>query len=135
MTLDALIVGVLWLTGLELLKVPWAPAWALIGAMCQFIPGVGGMLAVAGPAISAVITGGDDQLFRLAMVLGLYAVIVLLEGLVISPFILHRTTFVPWWASLLGPIVLGILIPPWGVLIAPPLLAIVFAFWRRNGSR
>jgi predicted PurR-regulated permease PerM len=32
------------------------------------------------------------------------------------------------WASLLTPIVLGILIPFWGVLLAPPLLAVVYAY-------
>jgi len=133
-TLDALIVGVLWLIGLELLHVPLAPMWALIGGVCQFVPGVGGMLALAGPAISVGLSDGGDILFRLSMVLGLYAVIVILEGLVISPYILHRTTMVPWWASLLGPIVLGILIPPWGVLIAPPVLAVIFAFKRRRES-
>ncbi len=131
-TLDALIVGVLWLVGLELLHTPWAPLWALLGAVFQFVPGIGGMLAVAGPAIAAAAAGGDDALFHVAMVLGLYAVIAVLEGLVIQPYLLHRNTFVPWWASLLGPIVLAILIPPWGVLIAPPLLAVVFALWRRR---
>ena len=138
-TLDALIVGVLWLIGLEILRVPWAPLWALLGAAFQFVPGIGGMLAVAGPAIAATLSSstvgedaGDDRLFRLGMVLGLYALIVILEGLVIQPYILKRTTLVPWWASVLGPLVLGILIPPWGVLIAPPLLAVVFALLRRR---
>ena len=139
-TLDALIVGILWFIGLELLHVPWAPFWALLGAVFQFVPGIGGMLAVAGPAIAATLSSanssgdsaGDDRIFRLGMVLGLYALIVILEGLVIQPYILKRTTFVPWWASVLGPIVLGILIPPWGVLIAPPLLAITFALIRRR---
>ncbi len=134
-TLDALIVGILWLIGLEILHVPLAPFWALLGAVFQFVPGVGGMLAVAGPAISAGLSGGDDTLFRVAMVLTLYGIIAILEGLVISPYILHRTTLVPWWASLLGPIVLGLLIPPWGVLIAPPLLAIIFAFKRRSAPQ
>ena len=139
MTLDALIVGILWLVGLELLRVPWAPFWALLGAVFQFVPGIGGMLAVAGPAIAATVSSanstgdsaGEDRLFRLAMVLGLYAVIVILDGLVIQPYILKRTTLVPWWASILGPVVLGLLIPPWGVLMAPPALAIVFAL-RKN---
>ncbi len=126
--LDALIVCVLWLIGLELLHVPWAPLWALVGGLMQFIPGVGGMLAVAGPAIATALSGGEDTLFRLSMVLGLYGVIVILDGLVINPYVLHRTTMVPWWAAFLGPIVLGLLIPPWGVLIAPPLLAVIFAF-------
>lgn len=130
-TIDALIVGCLWLVGLELLHVPWAPLWAVIGAVCQFIPGVGGMLSVIGPVLSTVLTvQTSDDWYRLGYVLGLYGLIAVLEGLVIGPYILHRTTRVPWWASLLGPIVLGILIPPWGVLIAPPLLAIIYAFRR-----
>ncbi len=131
-TLDALIVGIMWLVGLEILHVPWAPLWAVLGALFQFVPGVGGMLAVAGPVIAAALAGDQDRLFRVAMVLGLYALIAILEGLVIGPYILRRTTLVPWWAGLLGPIVFGILIPPWGVLIAPPLLAIGFALFRRN---
>lgn len=128
-TLDALIVGVLWFVGLELLHVPLAPLWAFLGAICQFIPGFGGMLAVIGPVLSTALTvqTGDDW-YRLGYVLGLYGLIAILEGLVIGPYILHRTTRVPWWAAFLGPIVLGILIPPWGVLIAPPLLAVIYAF-------
>ncbi len=131
-TLQALIVGVLWLIGLEILRVPWAPVWAVLGALFQFVPGIGGMLAVAGPAIAATLSVPGDRLFRLSMVLGLYAVIVILEGLVIAPYILRRTTLVPWWASVLGPVVLGLLMPPWGVLLAPPLLAVIFAFVHRR---
>ena len=126
-TLDALIVGVLWLIGLELLHVPLAPLWAFLGALCQFVPGFGGALALLGPVLSLVLTSGHDW-YSLGYLLGLYAVIVVLEGLVIGPYVLHRTTRVPWWAALLGPIVLGIVIPFWGVLLAPPLLALVFAF-------
>jgi predicted PurR-regulated permease PerM len=37
---------------------------------------------------------------------------------------------VPIWASILAPIVLGIVIPFWGILLAPPLLAVVYAFRR-----
>ena len=134
-TLDAAIVGCLWLVGLELLHVPLAPLWALLGALCQFIPSFGGMIALIGPVLSVAVTnaGGEDW-YRLGYVLGLYAIIVVLEGLIIGPYVLHRSTLVPWWAALLGPIVLGILIPPWGVLIAPPLLAVVFAFAGRKGG-
>ncbi len=130
--LDTLIVGILWLVGLEVLHVPWAPVWALLAAVFQLVPGIGGMLAVAGPALAASLAGSDSRLFHVAMVLGLYALIAILEGVLIGPYILRRTTLVPWWASLLGPILLGLLIPPWGVLIAPPLLAVGFALYRRN---
>ena len=127
-TLDALIVAALWLMGLELIRVPLAPVWALLGGFLQFIPTYGGMIALIGPVLSVALSGHDE--WRLGLVLGLYGLIVILEGLVIGPYILHRTTRIPWWAALLGPILLGILIPFWGVLLAPPLLAILFAFRR-----
>jgi predicted PurR-regulated permease PerM len=125
-TLDALIVGVLWLIGLELIRVPFAPFWAFLGGVLQFIPTFGSMFALVGPVLSVAFSGHDE--WRLGLVLGLYGLIVALEGLVIGPYVLHRTTRVPWWAAFLGPIVLGFVIPFWGVLLAPPLLAVVFAF-------
>ena len=126
-TLDALIVGVLWLIGLELIHVPLAPFWALLGAALQIIPVYGSMLALVGPVLSVFFKGSDDW-WRLGLILGLYGLIMALEGLVIGPYVLHRTTRVPWWAAFFGPILLGIVIPFWGVLLAPPLLAVIFAF-------
>ncbi len=131
--LQALVTAALWVIGLEILRVPWAPLWAALAVVFQFVPGIGGMLALAGPAIAvSVAPAQTDRLFNLCMVLGLYALIVILEGLLINPYILRRTTLVPWWASILGPILLGLLIPPWGVLLAPPLLAVGFALYRRR---
>jgi predicted PurR-regulated permease PerM len=124
--LDALIVGVLWLIGLELIRVPLAPMWAVLGGLLQILPTYGGMIALIGPVLAVALSGHDE--WRLGLVLGLYGLIVILEGLVIGPYVLHRTTRVPWWAAFLGPIALGIIIPFWGVLLAPPLLAVIFAF-------
>jgi predicted PurR-regulated permease PerM len=53
-----------------------------------------------------------------------------IDQLVLQPWLMKKTTRVPIWASILVPIVLGIVIPFWGVLLAPPLLAIVYAFRR-----
>lgn len=133
-TLDALIVGVLWFIGLELIRVPLAPFWALLGAVLQIIPTFGGMIALIGPVLSVAFQGSEDW-WRLGLVLGLYGLIAILEGLVIGPYLLHRTTRVPWWAAFLGPIVLGIVIPFWGVLLAPPILAVVFAIRERHWRR
>ncbi len=127
-TLDALIVSCIWFAGLELIGVAFAPLWAIFGALLQFIPTYGGMIALIGPVLAVAFSGHDE--YRLGFVLGLYGLIVVLEGLVIGPYILHRTTRVPWWAAFFGPIVLGILIPFWGVLLAPPLMAVIFAFVR-----
>ena len=129
-TLDALCVGILWLAGLWLLHVPWAPFWALLGMLAQFIPNFGGMIALIGPALSLLFTGRDWEQFGL--LLCLYAAIVFIDQLFLQPWLMKRTTRVPIWASIFGPIVLGIVIPFWGVLLAPPLLAIAFAFRTRN---
>ena len=125
-TLDALCVGMLWLLGLWLLHVPWAPFWALIAALAQFIPNFGGMIALIGPALSLLFAGRHWQQFGL--LLCLYAAIVFIDQLFLQPWLMRRTTRVPIWASIFGPIMLGILIPFWGVLLAPPLLAVIFAF-------
>ena len=59
-TLDALIVGVLWLIGLELIRVPWAPFWAILGGLLQIIPTFGGMVALIGPVLAVAFSGHDE---------------------------------------------------------------------------
>lgn len=127
-TLEGLCVGVLWWVGLTLLHVPLAPLWAMLAALAAFIPHFGGVISVIGPVLAVALSGHD--FYRLGLVLGLYAVIVILDQLLIQPLLLKRTTRVPVWLSILAPILLGIVIPFWGVLLAPPLLAVVFAFRR-----
>ncbi len=125
-TLEGLCVGALWWVGLALLHVPLAPLWALLAAFSSFIPHLGGVLSVIGPVLAVAFSGSDYA--RLGLVLGLYAVIVVLDQLLIQPLLLKRTTRVPVWLSILAPIAFGVIIPFWGVLLAPPLLAVVFAF-------
>ena len=122
---DSLIVGCIWLVGLLIIRVPLAPFWALLGAVFQFIPNFGPLLAVAGPAIAGGLSGGWE---RMLYVLILYAVIAVTDGLVLQPYIMRRTVKVPILASIFVPIVLGIIIPFWGVLLAPPLLAVLYTY-------
>ena len=61
--------------------------------------------------------------------LGVYAAIAVLDGLLIQPYLLRRQNRVPILASLLTPILLGIVMPFWGVLFAPPLLAVIYAHY------
>jgi predicted PurR-regulated permease PerM len=125
-SIEALCVAVLWLIGLEILRVPLAPAWALVAGLMAFVPNVGGVIALIGPVLCILFQGKDLE--RLAFLLGIYAIIVVIDQLVLQPWLMKRTTRVPIWASILVPIVLGIVIPFWGVLLAPPMLAIVYAF-------
>ena len=132
---DSMAVAILWWVGLYLLKVPWAPLWALLAALLQFVPHLGPVLSVIGPAMSAAVRWEDWE--HPLYVLMLYAGIVIVDGFLLQPYIMKRTAKVPMWASILVPIVLGFLIPFWGILLAPPLLAVVYAYKARtvqNGS-
>jgi predicted PurR-regulated permease PerM len=127
-TIEGLCVAVLWLIGLLLLHVPLAPVWALIAGLMTLVPNFGGIIALLGPAFSILVS--QPSMYRLCILLGLYAVIVVVDQLLLQPLIMKRVTRVPVWASILIPIVLGIVIPFWGILLAPPLLAVVYAFRR-----
>lgn len=118
--------GALWWIGLSVLHVKLALLWAILAAILQVIPHLGPALALVGPTIAAAVWWQDWE--HLIGVLVLYAIIAVVDGLVLQPYIMRRTAKVPIWASILAPIVLGIVWPFWGVLIAPPLLAIVYAY-------
>jgi predicted PurR-regulated permease PerM len=123
---DSLIVGGLWLVALDWLKVPWAPFWALLAGILQFIPHFGPLFALFGPAAAMLFTGAP--LHHWIGFLGAYASIAIVDGLLLQPFLMHRQSRVPFWVSLLTPLLLGIVFPFWGVLLAAPLLAVIYAY-------
>src|SRR5216684_3086673 len=123
---DSLAEALLWLVGLWILKVPWALFWSLLAAVLQFVPHFGPVLWMIGPALAATVRWRDWE--HPLYVLILYAVIVVVDGLILQPYIMRRVARVPMWASILVPIVLGFAIPFWGFLLAPPLLAVLYAF-------
>jgi predicted PurR-regulated permease PerM len=129
---DSLAVGLLWLMGLYLLKVPWAPLWALLAACLQIVPHLGPVLGLIGPVTAAAVHWGDWQ--HPLYVLMLYAGIVVVDGFLLQPYLMKRVARVPMWASIFIPIGLGVLIPFWGVLLAPPLLAVVYAYKARQSG-
>lgn len=128
LAIDGICLAILWWIGLMLLHVPLAIVWALIAGVLVVIPNIGGAIALIGPALAILFTGHD--LLRLVWLLSMYAVIVVIDQLLIQPLVMKKVTKVPIWASILIPIVLGIVIPFWGVLLAPPLLAVIYAFRR-----
>lgn len=129
---DSVAVGLLWWIGLSLLKVPWAPLWAVLAAALQIVPHIGPVLSLLGPVLAAWIHWGT---LRYSLyVLMLYAGIVIVDGFLLQPYIMKRAARVPIWASILTPIVLGILIPFWGVLLSAPLLAVVYAYKERQAK-
>lgn len=129
---DSIAVAILWLIGLYIIRVPWAPLWAVLAALLQVIPHLGPVLSVVGPVLAATLRWTDWE--HPLYVLMLYAVIAVVDGFFLQPYLMRRTAKVPIWASILTPIVLGIVIPFWGVLLAPPLLAVVYAYKARTGA-
>lgn len=122
---DSICVGLMWWGGLTYLHVSWAPFWAILAALFQFIPHFGPVLTFIGPALAAIIGDGLDTFL---WVLGLYGAIVIVDGLILQPLIMRRTARVPIWASLFVPIVLSLIVGFWGLLLAAPLLAVIFAY-------
>ncbi len=123
---DSLLVGGLWLAALLWLHVPWALFWALLAAGLQFVPHFGPLLSLAGPAMAMLFSGAPLE--RWFWLLGAYAAIAMIDGLLLQPLLMHRQNRVPFWASVLTPLVLGIVFPFWGVLLAGPLLAVIYAY-------
>ncbi len=123
---DSACVGALWLIGLWSLRVPWAPLWALLAGAFQFIPNFGLVFALIGPAFAILFTGASWQRFLGLLIC--YAIIAIIDGLLLQPYLMKRHNRVPWWASTFIPIIAGFIIPFWGVLIAPPVLAVIWAY-------
>lgn len=135
---DALAVASLWLIGLLIIRVPLAWLWAVMAGAFQFIPHIGPVLGLIGPMAAlfgaAVFVDKGDEFLRMVYVLILYAVIVVVDGLVLQPWLMKRTARVPIWASIVTPLVLGALFSVWGIVLSAPLLAIIYAYRTRHPS-
>jgi|SRR4051812_34874942 predicted PurR-regulated permease PerM len=129
---DSVAIGLLWWFGLRIIGVPWAPLWAVLAGLLQFIPGIGAVFGLIGPLGAAVFS---DKAERAFWVLGLYAIIVVVDALALQPYLLKRTARVPLWASILAPLILGFFASFWGVLLAAPLLAVIYAYRTEVGRR
>jgi len=92
---DSIAVAVLWLVGLWILSIPWAPLWALLAAALQVVPHLGPVLSLVGPVLAASLRWQDWE--HPLYVLILYAVIVVVDGLVLQPYIMRRVARVPMW--------------------------------------
>lgn len=133
MSIKAVCVGLIWWIGLLLMHVPLAGVWGLLGGLLTFVPNFGGAITVIFPVLAVLFTGHD--FYRLGLVLGLYALTVVVDQFVLQPLLLKKVSRVPIWASIVVPIALAFVIPFWGVLLAPPLLAVFYAFRKPRTQR
>ncbi len=121
---NSLVVGSLWYIGLRMIGVPLAAVWAVAGGALEVIPNFGMALALIGPAVSAGVSGGVE---KLGYTLLLYGMLAVADGFLFQPYIMKRAARVPVWATIVVPVVGGILFGFWGVVIAGPALAVYYA--------
>src|SRR5262249_29260393 len=85
---DSVAVALLWLVGLLIIGIPWAPLWAILAALLQFIPNFGHVLSLIGPALIGAFSPDHMRFFY---VLILFAVIMVVDGLFLQPYLMKRT--------------------------------------------
>src|SRR3569833_2695466 len=100
---DSLAVAAMWLIALLILRVPFAPLWALLAGALQFVPNFGLVLALIGPAMAILFTGAQWE--RFVGLLIAYALIAVVDRNVQQPYLMKRQNRVPWWASTFVPII------------------------------
>jgi predicted PurR-regulated permease PerM len=132
---DSLCVAALWLVGLLIVlhgNVLWALLLAMLAFVFQMVPHFGPVLTLVVMSVAGIIAGGFERWEPMVYMFILYAIIVVVDGLLLQPRIMRRHTKIPIWATILTPLVLGFVLPLWGVLLAPPLLAVIYAFRTKN---
>jgi predicted PurR-regulated permease PerM len=121
------IVGAITTLGLSLMGVPLALGLGVIAAMLDFVPIIGPIIAAA-PAVLVAL--GQGPTFA-ASVAGLYLVIQLLEGYVLTPLIEQRSVSLAPALTIAAQILLGVLTGAVGVVLATPLTAVVVELVKR----
>jgi predicted PurR-regulated permease PerM len=121
------VVGATVTLGLWLMGVPLALALGAIAALLDFVPIIGPIIAAA-PAVLVAL--GQGPTFA-ASVAGLYLVIQLLEGYVLTPLIEQRSVSLAPALTIAAQILLGVLTGAVGVVLATPLTAVVVELVKR----
>lgn len=114
-----------WLV-LYLLGVPLALPLALLVGLLGFVPYLGPIVGLVPVAIVAGMQGAD-LLFYVA---GIYVVVQILEGYVITPLIQHRMVYLAPMFTVIAQILLGSIFGALGFIFASPLAAVVLVLSR-----
>jgi predicted PurR-regulated permease PerM len=117
-------VGVTTALGLWLLGVPMALALGVIAGVLELAPYVGPWLSAVPAALVALLVSP----WHLAMTLGLYLALHLLESYVLTPLIQRRAVHLPPALLLVAQVLLGTLLGLLGLFVAAPLTVAALVF-------
>ena len=121
--------GTLTAVGLYLLGVPYYVTFGVFTGLATIVPFFGTLLATTLPALF-VLTGPNGGQAAL-WVIGLGIVVHLIEGNIVSPYIMQRQVDLPPVLTIVFVLIIGKLLGPLGLLIAVPGLAVLMVIVRR----
>ena len=121
--------GTLTATGLYFLKVPYYVTFGVFTGLATIVPFFGTLLATTLPALF-VLTGANGG-SRALWVIGLGILVHLIEGNLVSPYIMQRQVDLPPVLTIVFVLIIGKLLGPLGLLVAVPGLAVIMVVVKR----
>ena len=121
--------GTLTATGLYFLKVPYYVTFGVFTGLATIVPFFGTLLATTLPALF-VLTGANGG-SRALWVIGLGILVHLIEGNLVSPYIMQRQVDLPPVLTIVFVLIVGKLLGPLGLLVAVPGLAVIMVVVKR----
>jgi predicted PurR-regulated permease PerM len=121
--------GTLTAIGLYFLNVPYALTFGVFTGLATIVPFFGTLLATTLPALF-VLTGPEGGQHAL-YVIGLGIVVHLIEGNLVSPYIMQRQVDLPPVLTIVFVLIVGKLLGPLGLLVAVPGLAVIMVVVKR----
>ena len=121
-TIISLVTGVTIGVLLVVLKVPYAPLWALMAFLFNFIPNIGSIIAAVPPIVVTFIVLDTSTLI---WVIAIYLAVNLLVGNMIEPRIMGKGLGLSTLVVFLSLVVWGFVLGPVGMLLSVPLTMIV----------
>jgi predicted PurR-regulated permease PerM len=121
--------GTLTAVGLAMLDVPYALTFGVFTGLAVIVPFFGTLLATALPALF-VITGPDGGT-RALWVIAVGIIVHLVEGNLVSPYIISRQNHLPPVLTIVFVLIVGKLLGGLGLLVAVPGLVVIMVVVRR----
>jgi predicted PurR-regulated permease PerM len=121
--------GTLTAIGLYMLGVPYALTFGVFTGLATIVPFFGTLLATTLPALF-VLTGPNGGT-RALWVIGLGILVHLIEGNLVSPYIMSKQVDLPPVLTIVFVLIIGKLLGPLGLLVAVPMLAVIMVVVRR----
>ena len=121
--------GTLTALGLKVLNVPYYVTFGVFTGLATIVPFFGTLLATTLPALF-VLTGANGG-SRALWVIGLGILVHLIEGNLVSPYIMQRQVDLPPVLTIVFVLIVGKILGPLGLLVAVPGLAVIMVVVKR----